>query len=179
MIISEKAKILKFIELRDFYITQLEKGKITKKEFNHKNYDIFKKLNLRPFSVLDSFDKAVYNYAYYNSKAKLALEEQELQKKANNLKKSKIFENNKLNYYSQKDKATLYMVNSEDGSQMEAYYIKIHSKNLSDIFEINFKNKNKIILHSKSDEIRDILIKKGCFDSEIRKSIIDSYVNNG
>ena len=72
---SENEKLKRFIILRNKYIDLLEMGKISKSEFNSMNNEIFSKINLRPFSVLDSFSKALYNYNYYNSRAKHYLEE--------------------------------------------------------------------------------------------------------
>lgn len=178
--LSDKEKLKKFISLRNQYIDMLEAGHISKQEFNYKNDAIFQRLNLRPFGVLDSFDKALFNYNYYNAKAKLALEDYNRYKYINNIKKAKMSENNKLNYYYEKDKATIAMILLEDASNIEAYYIKLHSKNLaSTIFEILFKNHDRVILHSKSDKIKELLENKKVFKDGVYDSLIDKYVNNG
>lgn len=176
---SEKEKLLEFINLRSKYIDMLDNNIITKSEFNHKNNEIFYKINLRPFSVLDCFDKALYNYNYYNSKAKLYLEEENRLNSINNKKKSKIAKNNKLNCYYHKDQSIIAMINLEDSSYIDAYYINMHSKNLNQqIYEINFIRKEKVILHSKNSEIKNILLNKKIFSEEVRNSLIETYINN-
>ncbi len=178
MYLSEKDKLNEFIKLRNKYIDLLNESKINKSEFNHKNNEIFSKINLRPFTVLDSFNKALYNYNYYNTKAKLALEEFKMYRMAKNLKKAKLSENAKLNNYYLKDQAILAMVELEDSSKIEAYYVSMHSKNLKDqIFEIYFKDREKVILHTKNENVKNLLISKKCFSYEIRQSLIDSYIN--
>ncbi|MDO4778637.1 MAG: hypothetical protein Q4A42_03685 [Tissierellia bacterium] len=177
--ISEKERLLMFLELRNLYIDQLEAGKITKKEFNHKNFMIFRKLSLKPFSVLDSFEKAMYNYNYYNSQAKIELEEYNKAKDFNNQKRAKFHLNNKENYYNLKDIATEAIIELEGFDNIESYFIKLHSKNLgTNIFEINIKNRKRAIFHSKSYKILNLLKNNNVFINEVRDSIIDSYVNN-
>lgn len=177
--ISEKERLLMFLDLRNLYIDQLEAGKITKKEFNHKNFMIFRKLSLKPFSVLDSFEKAMYNYNYYNSQAKIELEEYNKAKDFNNQKRAKFHLNNKENYYNLKDIATEAIIELEGFDNIEAYFIKLHSKNLgTNIFEINIKNRKRAIFHSKSYKILNLLKNNNVFINEVRDSIIDSYVNN-
>lgn len=175
---SEEKKLEKFIELRTKYIDMLDNKLITKAEFNHKNNEIFYIINLRPFTVLDSFNKALYNYNYYNSKAKLFLEEE---KRLNNLnkKRCKIAQNNKKNCYYHKDISIMSMINLENSEYIEAYYINMHSKSLNKkIFEIYFKNKEKIILHTKNEKIKDLLISKNIFCFEDRVSLIENYINS-
>lgn len=175
---SEEKKLEEFIDLRTKYIEMLDNKLITKSEFNHKNNEIFYKINLRPFTVLDSFNKALYNYNYYNSKAKLFLEEE---KRLNNQnkKRAKIAQNNKNNCYYHKDLSIIAMLNLEDSDNIEAYYIDMHSKSLNQqIFEIFFKDKEKIILHTKNDKIKNILIEKNIFLFEVRVSLIETYINN-
>lgn len=180
MVVSENEKLKKFVELRSAYIELLEKGQLSKQQLNDKNSKLFINLDLRPFSNLDTFEKALFNYNYYNTKAKQALNQANKYRELNKLKKSKKEDNFKLNCYNEKDKATLAMVELENPNKIEAYYIKLHSRNLSKtIFEINFKARKHVILHSKSDQIKSLLIEKGVFFDDIRDSLIDSYVNNG
>lgn len=158
----------------------LDQGMLTKLKFNEQNQKLFKELDLKPFSKIDSFEKALFNYNYYNTKAKISLSQSNKFKELKKLKKYKREENFKINYYNEKDKATKYLVENENDTDIEAYYIDLHSKNLSKtIYEIYFKNRHQVILHSKSEAIKDILIKKDVFFDEIRPSQIDKYVNNG
>lgn len=181
MSITEKTKLERFIELRNQYIDLLNEKKITKLEFNYLNNEIFNIINLRPFTVLNCFEEALYNYNYYNSKAKISLQEEKnfrSKKDSRSQKRAKQHENNKLNYYSHKDEAIHKMVEIEDSKYIEAYYIEMKSKNLNNlIFEINFKNREKVILHTKNEEVKKLLIKKSVFLDEIRVSLIDSYIN--
>lgn len=180
MAVSESAKLKKFIDLRAEYIDMLDKGALTKDQFNLLNNKLFTNLNLRPFSNLDSFDKALFNYNYYNTKAKLALANANRYKEQKKIKKFRREDSLKLNYYEEKDKATLAMINLEDSSYIEAYFINLHSRNLSSsIFEIFFKARDKVVLHSKSEYIKKRLIELGVFSPIVNKSIIDSYVNQG
>lgn len=176
---SENEKLNRFIELRNQYIDMLESKSIDKSKFNHLNNEIFQKINLRPFVVLDSFEKALYNYNYYNSKAKIALEDYLRCKTLNREKKAKEANNNKNNFYYHKDLAILAMLKLENFKDVEAYYIDMHSKSLaSQIFEINFPRKDRIILHTKNIGIRDQLKDKGCFNEECKTSLIENYINN-
>ncbi len=180
MVKSERQKLEEFLIYRDDYIDLLEEGAISKEEFNEKNHELIERLNLRPFSNIANFQQGMYNYHYYNTMAKTSLYLSNKYKDENNLKKYKYENNNKLNYYNEKDKATRAMVELAEPGEMEAYYIKLHSKNLkTSIFEIYFKNKKRSILHSKSGEIKQLLIDKNCFVDDVRTSRIDSYVNNG
>ena len=179
---SEDKKIIKFIELRNEYIDLLESGKIDKLEFNKKNNEICNLINLRPFSVLDSFDKALYNYNYYNSKAKMNLLDCNRYKQVRDQrssKRAKMAENNKLNNYFHKDQAIIAMLKFSNLEHIEAYHIVMHSKNLVDsIFEINFLDKDRVILHTKNKEIKTMLLEMGVFRDEIQESLISSYINN-
>lgn len=180
MIISENDKLKSFIRLRSEYIDLLDQGKLNKIEFNEKNNKLFVELDLRPFSNLDTFEKALFNYNYYNTKAKLALFNCNRYREQKRERKYKRELNFKLNCYDEKDKASIAMIKLEDPSNIEAYYINLHSKNLAtSIFEINFLNKDKVILHSKSEEIKKLLLDLGVFKDEVMDSLIDSYVNNG
>lgn len=179
MYTSESEKLIQFIELRNKYIDLLNSKLISKSEFNHMNNEIFSKINLRPFSVLDSFEKALYNYNYYNSKAKICLEEYNRHKNSGNAKKAKLANNNKVNNYDLKDKAIIAMIKFEDSCNIKAYNIFINSKSLdSKIFEICFIKKERIILHTLNENIKNILIKLNCFDDTKRESLISSYINN-
>lgn len=179
MFLSEKEKLDKFLYLRNYYIDLLESKAINKLEFNHKNNEIFEKINLRPFTVLDSFEKALFNYNYYNSKAKLAHEDYKFYMESGNKRKAKIANNNKINFYTMKDIAIESMLLLEQFLDIEAYYIHMHSKNLStEIYEILFYKKERVILHTKNPKIKKLLHTNNCFSEDIKDSLIASYINN-
>lgn len=182
MIITDEKKLEKFINLRNEYIDLLVDKKITKLEFNILNNEIYHKINLRPFVVLDSFNKALFNYNYFNSRAKMYLEESKKYENSKNVrdqKRYKLAENNKINCYYHKDQSIISMIKLECPEKIIAYNISLHSKNLSNqIFEIYFKDREKIILHTKNLEIKDLLISLNIFEEEERESLISSYINN-
>ena len=70
-----------FFQNRSSLIIQYTNGDITKKEFLEYNFDFVQEMNIKPFSRIDSFEKGMYNYQYYNVLAKyytmLAKEDQE------------------------------------------------------------------------------------------------------
>lgn len=180
MVISENDKLKSFIKLRSKYIDLLDKGKLSKIEFNEKNNKLFVELDLKPFSKIDTFEKALFNYNYYNTKAKIALFNCNRYKEQKKERKYRRELNLKLNCYDEKDKASMALIKLEAPADIEAYYINLHSKNLAtSIFEINFLNRDKVILHSKSETIKNLLIELGVFKKEPMDSLIDSYVNNG
>lgn len=180
MIQSENDKLKSFIKLRNDYINELDQGETSKQEFNERNDKLYIELNLKPFSILDTFEKALFNYNYYNTKAKIALFNANKYREQKKDRKYKRELNLKNNYYDEKDKASVAMIKLEDPEKIEAYYINLHSRNLaSSIFEVYFKAREKVILHSKSEEIKELLISLGVFKDEVRDSIIDSYVNKG
>lgn len=176
---SEKEKLNKFIELRNKYIDMLDNKIISKSEFNHLNNEIFSKINLRPFTVLDSFDKALYNYNYYNSKAKMYLEEYNKYKMNGNNKRAKLAYNNVQNNYYHKDISIEAMLKLENAKFINAYFVDIKSKRLnSKLYEIYFSNKERVILHTQNENIKKILIQMKCFESEKKDSLIKSYINS-
>lgn len=175
---TEKHKLDKFIYLRNKYIDMLENKDITKYEFNHLNNQIFQNINLRPFTVLDSFEKALYNYNYYNSRAKICLEECNKYKNLGNHRKAKIADNNKINNYYHKDNSIISMLGFENQSDVKAYYVHMNSKNLAEqIFEIHFEKRDRVILHTKNKTIKDLLLKNNCFMNEVKESLISEYIN--
>ena len=60
----------RFFEERDSLIYQFTKGDISKKEFIEEHYFFIMRLNLKPFKKIDSFEKGLYNYQYFNAVAK-------------------------------------------------------------------------------------------------------------
>lgn len=169
----------KFFEHRDLSITKFADGDISKKEYIMENMDFIEKLGVKPFKNIDSFEKGMYNYQYFNMLAKYYyMEAQELIDKGEPSKYYQSFQDEGYYYYQQKDKSTLKLLNFLKFNNMEAYYIKVESYSLQGkLYEINLKDFDKAILHSKSYKILDALIKKGVFIDNMQKSLIDGYVN--
>ena len=61
-----------FFEKRHSLIIQFNNGDLTKKEFLQENFNFITSLNIKPFIKIDSFEKGMFNYQYYNSLAKLS-----------------------------------------------------------------------------------------------------------
>ncbi|QZY53736.1 DUF6648 family protein [Crassaminicella profunda] len=169
-----------FFNNREALIQQFKKGDITKKEFIEEHYYFIQRLNLKPFKYrIDSFEKGIYNYQYYNMLAKYSYmksKDSKLQQKhpqlVNKLQRDANY------YYSKKDKTTLKLLEYLDFTNVEAYYIKVKSKGLKDkLFEIVLMDYDHFILHSVSSWLRDRLMEEGVFIEEKRKSLIDQYIN--
>ena len=81
-------------------------------------------------------------------------------------------------FYSKKDNVTLKLVRFLDFQGIEAYFVKVRSKNLrKKLFEIVLKDHDGIILHSKNESILELLIRENVFTNEVRCSLVDSYIN--
>lgn len=120
--------------------------------------------------------KAVYNYQYCNVLAKY------YQKKAHDMSKRNEARQDFLElsnyFYSKKDGVTLKLLRLLDFQGIEAYFVKVRSRNLKKkLFEIILKDYDNIILHSKNESILNLLIKENAFINETRHSLVDSYIN--
>ena len=59
-----------FFKCRDSLINQYENGEISKKELLQGNFESVQKMNVEPFAYINSYEKGMYNYQYYNVMAK-------------------------------------------------------------------------------------------------------------
>jgi len=81
--------------------------------------------------------------------------------------------------YKMKEQVTLEILKVYVRGPVEAYYIPMQSKSLGGrLFEIHFKDLDKVILHSMDPRVLKVLKKKGVFDENVRKSLIESYINS-
>lgn len=170
----------KFFANRDSLIIQFKNGDITKREFIEEHYHFMQRLNLKPFkNGIDSFEKGIYNYQYYNMYAKycyMKSKDRKLIEKHPNI--ARKYGEKAGFYYHQKDKSTLKLLEFLDFQNVEAYYIKVKSKALKDkLYEIVLKDYDSVILHSKSEYMLRRLKEEGVFREGIRKSLIDNYIN--
>ena len=168
-----------FFKRRSYLIKELENGNITKKQFLEHNYNLVRRANMRPFLRIDNYEMGMYNYQYYNVLAKYY---KMLAKESKNSKRSsrnyKDYINKGNNYYNEKDKATLGLLEFLEFKNMEAYYIDMNSRSLKgELFEIVLLDHEEAIFHSKSKKILDILKENKVFDNRLRKSKIDEYIN--
>lgn len=179
IMIIEKKKLDLFEEWRIESIELLTDDKINKDEFLVRNYNFLINLGLKPFSNIRELEEAIYNYQYYNIMAKFA--NVKAFKCQNSPKKKKLYTrliNDRENFYYLKDLATESLIDIVGPENIESYFIILKSKRLTgQIFEISVKNCNKLILHSKNKKILNKLRLQNAFCEEVRKSLIDSYVN--
>ena len=177
--IKEDVKLKSFEKFRKETIDLLDKELISKDEFLYRNLSYIERLDLKPFNRIDSIDKAIYNYQYYNLLAKKS--NTDASKLLHNPKKKKAYLrciNQRENYYDLKDIATLKLIEMVGYDNVESYFIKLRSKRLQGIiFEIYISSLDKVILHSKNNNILNMLRQNEVFDEEVRPSLIDSYVN--
>ena len=168
--------IQKYFKYRQSLIDQYAKGDMTKREYLQRNYEAVVYGDIGPFRNMDTLEKALFNYQYYNALAKemktvSTARDMEYELKRDYLEKSNY-------YYSRKDRATLAALRMLDFRGVEAYFVKMRSKYLNGkLFEIVIQEEN-IILHSTSSLILKCLREEGVCREERRKSVIDEYVNH-
>ncbi len=158
----------------------LEKGKLTKREFIEESYRLCS-CN-RPVSAENckTFSDALYRYEYYNIMAKYHLIKRSSMAKGKKNHSKIISIDNKIgNFYREKDRAILLMLFFSKDSEVSAYYVNTVSDRLSGVlYEIDFHAKERVILHSKSEAIKETLISRGLFSHERRESLISDYINS-
>jgi len=170
----------KFFAHRNSLIVQFRNGDITKREFIEEHYYFIQKLNLKPFKHrIDSFEKGIYNYQYYNMIAKycyMKSKDRKLVEKHPQV--AKKYGQKAGYYYHQKDWSTLKLLEHLDFQNVDAYFIKVKSRALKDkLYEIVLYDFQDVILHSKSVSMLDRLRDEGVFREGMRKSLIDNYIN--
>lgn len=164
----------KYFNYRQALIDQYIKGDMTKREYLERNLDAVLSLNIKPFKNVDTVDKALFNYQYYNAMAKDA--------KINTTgytdrEYEKILQERSAYYYSQKDRATMRVLQLLDFVNVRAYFIKVKSKYLRNkLFEIILEDTNTV-LHSSNEAILNRLKEERVFSEGLKRSVIDSYIN--
>jgi hypothetical protein len=167
-------KLEKYFVYRQGLIDQYIKGDMTKFEYLERNLDAVLGLNIKPFQSIDTVEKGLFNYQYYNAMAK------EAKVKSGafidyELKKEVMEQANY--YYQKKDKATLEVLKILGFNNVSAYFIHVRSKFLKGrLFEIII-NKYEMVLHSKSELILSRLREERVFDEGTKISVIDGYIN--
>ena len=168
-----------FFKRRNELIKELSIRKIDKLSFLEKNYELIQNLNMKPLLNISSLEEGMYNYQYYNILAKFFKQKSILY--SNNKKKQKKYNENLMksnNYYAEKDKYLLKMIDFLDEKTTESYFIDMNSKRLNNsLFEIVVKDIDFAIFHSMNIEILQKLKEKNIFIDEIRISKINDYVN--
>ena len=158
-------EIQKYFRYRQALIDQYIRGDMTKSEYLNKNLDAVLSLNIRPFKIIDSVEKGLFNYQYYNALAKEA-----------GIEAGRHTGDVAL-YYREKDKATMSILKLLDYENVSAYFIRVRSKYLKGkIFEILLSDYNAI-MHSKNKYLLENLKKAGVFKDGTHVSLIDGYIN--
>lgn len=170
----------KFFAHRNSLIVQFRNGDITKREFIEEHYHFIQKLKLQPFkNKIDSFEKGIYNYQYYNMIAKycyMKSKDRKLVEKHPQV--ARKYGHKAGYYYHQKDWSTLKLLEHLDFQNVKAYFIKVKSRALKHkLYEIVLYDFEDVILHSKSEYMLDRLRDEGVFEEEMKKSLIDTYIN--
>ncbi len=176
---SRKEIFSDFFKKRSNIIQKFGRGEITKKQFLEDNYNLVRRSSIIPFLRIDSYEKGMYNYQYYNVLAKyynmLAHEAKDVRK---NQKYYVEYLNKSNNFYHEKDRTTLEILKYLDFKGVEAYFIEMESKRLNgELYEIALLNYDEAIFHSKAKWLLDILREEGVFIDSERKSLIDGYIN--
>lgn len=186
-------KFEQFLKHRQSLLVQYKMGDMTKNEFIEENYQYMEYLGIKPFTRIDNIKKAVYNYHYYNVNAKywqwIANDPR------NSDKERQSYYTESLNYYHQKDLATLALLRLIDYNA-EAYYVNVKSQLLKGkLIEIVIRDpdilmdidayhslsgstdSDYLILHSKSLMVANALRTNGILRDDKRQSLTDNYIN--
>lgn len=168
--------IQKYFKYRQNLIDQYLKGDMSKKEYLQKNYDAVIYGDIGPFTNMDTVEKALFNYQYYNALAKEMKSTSTVSDMEFELKKDYQEQSNY--YYNKKDKATMAALRLIDFRNVEAYFVKVRSKYLKGkLIEIVLQEED-VILHTTSTVILNRLRDEFVFTEGSRKSLIDEYVNH-
>ena len=165
----------KYFRYRQSLIDQYVKGDMTKREYLQANYEAVVYNDIKPFKNIDTVLKGLFNYQYYNARAKEKKQASTIRDLSFDEKKEYL---DSCNYfYSRKDRATLKVLELLEYKGVEAYFIKVRSKELrGKLFEIILTDYN-MILHSTNELILKRLIEEEVFSEGSRKSLIDGYIN--
>lgn len=168
-----------FFEHRDMLIIQHMNGDINKKEYLELNYRYMLEKCVKPFERIDSFEKGMYNYQYYNMMAKYhRMVAQEIKDKGKHVSFYNKYLQEADYYYNEKDKTSFRLLRYLQYENVEAYFIKMQSTQLEGkLYEIVLNDFEFAVLHSKSIWLLDVLKKENVFLEGKKKSVIDYYVN--
>jgi len=168
-----------FFEHRDMLIVQHMNGDINKKEYLELNYKYMLERGTKPFESIDSTEKGMYNYQYYNMMAKYyRMVAQDIKDKGKHISFYIKYLQESDYYYNEKDKTTFRLLRFLHFENVESYFIKMESSSLEGkLYEIVLQDYEYAVLHSKSVWILDVLRKEKVFLDGRKKSVIDYYVN--
>lgn len=176
---ADKRQALKFCQRRSKLIADYTRGAMTKREFILNNFQLANQMS-GPYIKVDSFEKALFNYQYYNCMAKhySMLARRHKKNKKNKRMYTRYFSLGN-SYYDKKDASVYKILELLNYQAIKAYPIETDSKRLDNkLFEIVATQRDKAIFHSISPEIKKLLCEKGLFDGNKRPSLISNYIND-
>ena len=139
----------KYFRYRQSLIDQYVKGDMTKREYLQANYEAVVYNDIKPFKNIDTVLKGLFNYQYYNARAKEKKQASTIRDLSFDEKKEYLESCNY--FYSRKDRATLKVLELLEYKGVEASFIKVRSKALrGTLFEIILTDYN-MILHSTNE----------------------------
>jgi len=166
--------IQKYFKYRQSLIEQYLKGDMTKSEYLDRNLEAVLDLRRDPFKNIDTVEKGLFNYQYFNAMAKDARAESFLYAQREMKKESSEAASY---YYYKKDQSTLAVLRLIDYKGVTAYFIATRSKHLRGrLFEIVLED-YEMIMHSANKVILIKLRDENVFTEGVRTSLIDYYVN--
>lgn len=176
---NKKGLFESFFENRSFLIAQLESGDLNKTQFLSANLDFLQRIGAKPFMKLDSMEKGIFNYQYYNIMAKYYISSAEdIERRGKHPKIAMSFRNKASDQYHKKNITVSKMLKLINYENVDAYFVKSKSKKLNNVlYEIVFYDYKEAIFHSTADWLLDILKENGCFIDGKYKSLIDDYIN--
>jgi len=154
-------------------------GDINKKEYLELSYKYMTERGIKPFQRIDSFEKGMYNYQYYNMMAKYhRMVAQDIKDKGKHISYYSKYLQEADYYYNEKDKTSFRLLRYLHFENVDAYFIKMESLSLQGkLYEIVLNDYEYAVLHSKSLWLLDVLRKEQVFKEGRKKSVIDYYVN--
>lgn len=176
---AEKRQALKFYKRRSKLIEDYTRGEMSKREFIINNFQLAYQMS-GPYVKVDSFEKALFNYQYYNCMAKhYSMMASQCKKSKKNKRTYNRYFSLGNSFYEKKDDVVCQILELLNYEFIQAYPIQTDSKRLDDkLFEIVALKRKEAIFHSISPKIRKILCDKGLFDINKRPSLIVEYIND-
>jgi len=166
--------IQKYFRYRQSLINQYLKGDMSKSEYLDRNLEAVLDLRREPFKKIDTVEKGLFNYQYFNAMAKDARAESFFYTER---EMKKEFTEAASYYYYKKDQATMAVLRLVAFTGITAYFIAVRSKYLRGrLFEIVVED-YEMILHSANESILNKLREENVFTEGVRTSVIDYYVN--
>lgn len=177
---TNSCSIEDFFENRDRLIVSHMNGEIDKKSFLELNYNYMISNKVKPFTSIDSFEKGMFNYQFYNVMAKYnKMIVKDIKESGKNIEFYNKYLDDVKYFYDEKDKTIFRLLRFLKYNNVEAYFVSMESTALNGkLYEIVLKDYEFAVLHSCSEWMLSVLRKENVFLDQIQKSVIDYYVNN-